>query len=161
MIATLRLALILALSATPALSLSCLRPDVVRMYEDVRDSEDSYWIVRGRIQPLESVAYPMKGPDGNYPADARASTRVRLTGLGLTTDGTYTPFAKELTMTIGCTVVWCGTPPLDTEVCAAVTLTETGPEWVRNPCPWTAIPVEDGDEARLLACLRDGDCQLK
>lgn len=153
------LAAVLALVATPALPLSCLKPDVVRMYEEVRDSENSFWLARGRIEPLEPVAWPKRGPDGIYPNDAEASTRVRLTGLGLRPDGTYAPFAQDITMTISCVVSWCGSPPFDTEIYAAVELTEDGPELWIGACPWLAIPVGEGDDARLLACVRDGDCR--
>ncbi len=145
--------------ATPALSLSCLRPDVVRMYEEIRDAEASYWLLKGRITPLEPVALPRKNAQGQYDDDARATTAIRFAGLGLSTDGTYKPFAQEMAMTVECVSIWCGDAPMDAEVFAAVELTVSGPELTIGPCPWYAIPVTDDGEARLLSCIRDGDCR--
>ena len=42
-----------------AAALSCLRPDAVTLYEQARDSEDAYYIVRGELQ----ITGPVDEPD--------------------------------------------------------------------------------------------------
>jgi len=102
-----------------------------------------------------------RSADGTYPDDAEAGTPIRLMGSALSPDGTYNPFSREIVMTIACVASWCGAPPPDEEIFAAVRVAETGPELWIGPCPWHAIPYTPEDESRLLSCVRDGDCQRR
>lgn len=154
-----KLALLAALLPAPVNALSCLQPDIVALYREIDASPGVYWLIRGRVELLQPVAWPKSGPDGNYRDDAEARTPIRLTGKALSPDGTYRPFSRDLVMTIGCVAVWCGAPPLDEEIFAAVKVTSAGPELWIGPCPWHAIPFTAEDEARLLACVREGDCR--
>ena len=150
-------ALCLAL-ASPAWSLSCLRPDVVRIYEMAREAEAGFWIVRGQIFADDPIAVPEPRPDGSHEEGASASTPVAFVGLGLMTDGTYREFSQTITLTITCLSHWCGSAPLETDVFAAIEVKDTGPELVIDPCSSRIATFSDEDEERLLRCVRDGTC---
>lgn len=144
--------------ASPAWSLSCLPPDTVRLYETARDANEGFWIVRGRIFAETPIAMPEAGSSGGYGESASASTPVRFTGLGLTSDGTYKGFAQDITLTISCFANWCGSAPYDEEVFAAIEVKDSGPELVIDPCSSRMVPYSEEAEERLVDCVRDGNC---
>ncbi|WP_371224940.1 hypothetical protein [Roseovarius sp. 2305UL8-3] len=90
--------------ATPALSLSCLPPDVTSAYNMAAESEDHYIVVTGELTFKDA-----KLPKG-YANDSPASTRVpaRLTGKALTKSGFNIAFDRNITLDVLCFGPWCG-----------------------------------------------------
>ena len=144
-------------AAQPALALSCLRPDVIRLYSDARDSEDLYSMVVGKITATNPIAIPKKDNGGSTKAD----TTVRVTGRSLTSSGFTAPFDRDVTLRASCLSVWCADPPtLDTEV--FLTLRHDGDARVVDigPCPFNALPWSADEEARVLNCHRFDRCSI-
>lgn len=152
------LATALALLSTPALSLSCLRPDVVRMYEQARDADASYWMVRGQLVSETPLSAPKAQPDGRFKDNASASTTVRFQGKALHRDGFRDIPDTDITVTITCIAHWCGSVPLEQDLFMAIEITETGPELLAPACSSRVIQFSEENEARLLRCALDGVC---
>lgn len=135
----------------PATALSCLPPDPVRMYLTADEAEIGYWIVLGRITMMGEPGEPKDGQD--------ADTPVLITGMGLHLDGTYRPFAQPVTLRQTCLGPWCGGLPGEEDQFLAIAVTEEdGPMLVVDPCYSNVAPLTGDGEARLLACVKDGDC---
>lgn len=148
------LATILALVATNADALSCLRPDAVRLFEMVRDAEESYYLVKGRISLLETA----NAPD---PESGKAAlTRARVSGHALGQSGFATPFEQEITLQTTCLGIWCGSAEDGTgELIMGLELTATGPVLNVGPCGGDQVTWDPSGEDRLLACYRNGVCK--
>ena len=150
--------LVLALLATPVWSLSCLRPDIVRTFEQARDAEEGFWIVRGRVLSDQPIATPALGADGVYKDGAKADTPVRVVGQGLRPDGQFGDFVQDVTLSITCLAHWCGSVTLEEELFMAIEVKENGPELVADPCSNRIVRFSEEGEARLLRCVREGVC---
>ena len=146
------------LGAGPALALSCLQPDAVRLYEAARDSESDYWIAVGRIRAMEEVNVPESGLRPPQDEESHADTKVQFLGRVLVGDRIFHPFARRVTLRLTCVSAWCAGDPGDAQVIAAIEVAERGLVLSIGPCSETAVPhTEDGME-RLLACHADGEC---
>jgi hypothetical protein len=145
------------LTAQPLHALSCLAPDVVRNYEYARDSEDTYSMVIGRIEPYGPIAVPEQ--DLSAKTDRSTETQIRLTGRALTANGFTAEFQRDVTLRIQCVSVWCaGAPDIEPEV--FVTLRHDGDARVLDigPCLGNATKWTAEDEARVLNCHRFQKC---
>lgn len=148
----------MSMLASPVWSLSCLRPDVVRAFEQARDAEEAFWFLRGTLIFDDALGVPEPQPDGRYKDDASASTIVRFEGHALHLDG-FRPMAdRDITVTVRCLAHWCGVVMPDEKLFMAVELTENGPELTLDPCRSRAVPFSEEGEKRLLRCARDGMC---
>lgn len=152
------LAFLLALIATPAMSLSCLRPDVVRLYEQARDADASYWLLRGQLVSDTPLATPQAQPDGRYKDNTSASSTARFQGKSLHRDGFRDAADTDVTVTVTCIAHWCGGVPLEEDLIMAIEVTETGPELLAPPCSTRFIRFSEENEARLLRCALDNVC---
>ncbi len=153
-----RTALVLAVAtAQPLHALSCMQPDVVRQYEQARDSDETYSMVIGRIEPYGPIAVPEQDLTGQ--SDRRVDTRVRLVGRSLTSKGFSAEFQRDITLRVGCLSVWCAGAP-DTEVEVFATLRHNGEARILElgPCPSNALTWTADDEARVLNCHRFQKC---
>ncbi|NNL48303.1 MAG: hypothetical protein HKO76_08050 [Acidimicrobiia bacterium] len=152
-----RAATVLALvAATPANALSCLAPDAVRLYTQAAESDALFAIVTGRLHPDGEVRVPEV--DANSQKNAEATTRVRMTGKVLGSQGFAQEFEREIDVTVTCLSIWCGTAITDQDILAAVRLTDDAPVLEVGPCGGMAIPLEGADVDGLLRCHRTGDC---
>jgi hypothetical protein len=155
-------ALLIAATPLPAIALSCLRPDAVRLFEEARDSPDPFMIVHGYLHTDGPIALPNPDANGQYPGDATAHTTVRLSGQGLTDTGFTAPVNQDITLAVTCLVAWCGTPLLDVAIIAAIQLKDTGPELLVSPCEgWRAMRGTPEDARRVEECHRDGNCVIR
>ena len=144
------------LAATPALALSCLAPDIIRDYTHARDSDDLYSMVIGQIAADPAIEVPEAGGHS-----AKADTRVRLTGRGLTQTGFTAPFEGEIIVRTSCFSAWCAAAPAtDTQVFTL--LRHSGDDLILelSPCPGGALPWSADDEARVLNCHRFDKCAI-
>ena len=104
MIRTLAFAAAIAALATPALALSCLRPNVVQTYKRAAEAEESYSVVIGTIRFDESKLPKSVGNDS--PPNTRIAARFQ--GKALTKSGFDMPFARNITLEVLCFGPWCG-----------------------------------------------------
>lgn len=148
------------LLAGPVHALSCLPPDPVALYRNAVESEQAYWIVRGRIMPLGPVALPEPGDVGSGTDVSEARTSARLTGLGMQLDGSFRPFAREVVLTLTCLGPWCAGPPDEKqEYFVAVEADRDAPVVRVGPCYGDLVPYSEDGLARLLACVRGEECR--
>lgn len=143
------------LAAAPANALSCLRPDAVRLFEQARDAEETYYIVKGRISLLE---------EANLPTDPKVPTRTRarIEGSALAAETFGAPFSREVALETTCASIWCG--QLDGLAGELIMAIETEGDALSlriGPCGGDQVPWDQNGEDRLLACYRDGDCGAK
>ena len=155
---TLVTAITLALAATPAVSLSCIRPDIVRMYEQARDSDAGYWLVRGQLVSDTPLATPQPEPDGRFKDNASANSTVQFQGQGLHRDGFHDISDTDITVTITCLSHWCGSVPLKEDLFMAIEVTDAGPVLLAPPCSSRVFFFSEENEARLLRCAFEGVC---
>ncbi len=145
--------------ASPASALSCLRPDIVSTFEQARDAEAGYWIVKGRISANGPITEPQPNDMGLHKDDAKASTPVRVTGEGLKPDGTFAAFDRDITLSVTCLAHWCGSVNLDHTHFMAIEVKDTGPELFADPCSSQIVPYTADGEERLRRCVQDGVCK--
>ena len=145
--------------AQPVSALSCLRPDVVRQYEQARDSDDLYSMVIGTIAATPPIAIPEPDANGNYPDGAKADTKIRITGRELTGTGFAADFDREVIVRARCLSVWCASAP-EAGQDVFLTLRHADDDLLLeiSPCPTNALPWSADDEARVLNCHRFQKC---
>ena len=147
--------LTLFLAANPAFSLSCMRPDSVRMFENARDSEDIYYVIKGRLTPKNTYAIPTS-ENGK---DSVADTSVVIDGVGLGTRSFSVPVKVEAMVILTCLSVWCAGPPPEGELLMIVKKQNEALTLEVGPCGGTAIPWSVDSENRLLDCHRSNSCK--
>lgn len=153
------LAFLLLLLATPASALSCLEPSPLSQYTHARDSKDLYSMVIGKIEPYGRIKVPKQDLNSNQTSKT-GTTRARLTGRALTHDGFTANYEGDITLSIGCLSIWCGSPP-ETGTDLFLTLRHDGDTRIADlgPCPMNALPWTAQDETRVLECHRKGKCR--
>ena len=143
--------------AGPAQALSCLRPDVVDLYEHARDSSDTYFMVRGKLRYENPPKLPQ--PNEKSAEGAAAESPALLQGVGLGPSGFSSPFEREIILSLTCLTVWCpGAPEEGKELFIALRHQSGDLILDQSACPSNAIPVAPGDEARLIQCHKFGRC---
>ena len=150
--------LAVALLAGPAAALSCLPPDAVELYTQARDAESDYWVVRGRIRLKEPLNRPEPLQGGGLEPGPHADTRIQVLGRVLIGDGSFHPFARNVTLRLTCLSVWCGDLPVEEDLILALEVTNDQPVLSIDPCRGTAVPYDEDGMERLLACHTTGDC---
>ena len=154
------LALAMILCAGPAMALSCMRPDAVRMFEYARDSEDIFYVIKGRIDPVSDYDVPTVDSDAQPKMnDAVANTPVRIKGVGLGRKGFSVPVDVAATVQLSCLSVWCSGPPPDGELLMIVKKETNALTFQIGPCGGTAIPWSKDAEDRLLQCHLSNNCE--
>ena len=92
------LALAFSTLATPLWALSCLAPDAVFTFQDIKKSDDSYYFVKGTVTLTE----PANAPTPMHPKNSEAFTKARVTGQGLTPSGFDASFDEPVTIRATC-----------------------------------------------------------
>ncbi|MDD9921872.1 MAG: hypothetical protein OXQ92_06280 [Boseongicola sp.] len=154
MIRVLFLAAVLTISAAQsAIALSCLRPDAVRLFEYVRDADEPFYMVRGRIEITGPVSEPIQN------SDKRAPTPARLVGIALGKDSFSSPFDRAVTIEAYCLGPWCGSAETeDVEMFFGVEIRDDELFVRIGPCGGDVVRWDRDGERRLLNCYRDGQC---
>lgn len=149
------IAFLVLLTAQPALALSCLRPDAVRLYEMARDSESVFVMVRGRAE----VTGPAIDLVPNNTQDQTATTTAVVSGTMLTSHAFGRDFEREITLEVSCLGPWCGgTDGLDREQFMAIQITDSDLVLRLGPCGGDVVNWDRDGERRMLACHRGGTC---
>ena len=151
--------LALVLSATQAVALSCIEPDVERSFNRWVDSEDTYYIGVGSLKPLDAL---QKIPNrfltqGSNDNDTPITARYQFSGELLDGERGH-PADLQITVNITCAGPWCGGFPKEGES-GLMALRGTG---ILNltldmhACPGSIFPA--GTKGRIQQCIRDGRC---
>ena len=144
---------VLASAASPALALSCARPNAVHLYEMARDAEEVYYFVRGRIDLTGAVAEPSPR------SDAPALTPARISGTALNSHGFGTAFDREIVIEAHCLASWCGSARgLTGELFAALQIKGDDLYLRVGPCGGDIAQWDRIGERQLLECHRGGPC---
>lgn len=116
--------------ATPALSLSCAPPDVIRSYQRAAEAEEAYIVVHGTLHFDEN-----KIPKANH-NDSPPSTRfrARLTGKALSETGFDIDFDREITLDLICFGPWCAGAKSDIPYLGFLKQMATGYALQLDPC---------------------------
>lgn len=146
-------------AASPAFALSCLAPDIVWLYQHIKEDEADYVLVRGKVRPTEPPN--LAEPSGMKPSEA--FTRAYATGHALSASGFNARFDRPITIRVTCAGSWCGEPEGledDTHI-FAVRLDGDSAVLDRGPCSGLAQRWTPEEETRLLDCHLKGKCELK
>lgn len=140
--------------ASPALALSCMRPDAVQLYELARDSEDTYVAVRGRIDLSEPAQNPI--PDTEIPT----ITQAVMSGYSLTSHAFGALFHSKIEIRATCLGPWCGSAEgFEGEQIAMLRVDGNDIyTLMAGPCGGQALAWTKDGERRLLDCHRTGNC---
>ncbi len=153
MIRIIAIVAVLASATSPALALSCARPNAVHLYERARDADEPYYIVRGRIDLTGPVAEP--SPSNDRPA----LTSARITGTALNSHGFGTVFDRDIIIEAHCLASWCGSAEgLTGELFAALQIKGDELTLRVGPCGGDIAQWDRISERQLLECHRAGIC---
>ena len=151
--------LLFLMVAEAAFALSCMRPDAVRLYENARDSEDTYWIAQGRLRLKERLNVPTPPEPNRLTTESHfADTRAQFLGRVLIEDGSFHPFARNITLRLSCLSVWCASAPPDESMIAAIRVDGDALVLDVDPCNSFAVQMDEDGLNRLVACHKGGEC---
>lgn len=153
------LTLYLAVLTGPVHALSCMAPDVVWLYQHIKNDDADYLLVKGKVTLTEppNFAEPM----GMKPSEAFTSAYA--TGHALSASGFNARFDRPITIRVTCAGSWCGDPEglEDNTHIFAVRLDGDNTVLDRGPCSGLAQRWTPEEETRLLDCHLKGKCELK
>lgn len=152
------LAVVLALCATQAQALSCLKPDVVRTYKEVDASPDRWGAAVGRLDFDESQLPEAPQSDPNA-APPQTPVRAQLVGKTLDSDGFTKPFQGNVTLMVQCYGPWCAQPQSGQEYLVFLKREPNRHVAFADPCGTRlfANPSRE-DLDRITTCFRNGPC---
>ncbi|MFY0633898.1 MAG: hypothetical protein JXQ91_08795 [Vannielia sp.] len=146
------------LSAVPAVALSCLRPDPVRIYTQARDAEARYRIVHGTLTAQETVRRKRPAP-GSQATPKPVRVKARLQGMQLGRGGFATPIDTPVTVVLTCAASWCGGWPGAGQLLMAVQETSGGLSVESDACSSQIYSKPTrADLGRVLTCHKGGAC---
>ena len=145
----------LALVATQAGALSCIRPDPIRSFQVASEAEEEYLILKGQFSfdpgllPQSEVASGLVLPQ---PIPAQFE------GQSLTVDGFTNPITGLITVMPVCIGAFCGGLTPGTDVIAFARKQDNIYVVDADPCgAWVFTP-DSVTEAALAACVRGEPC---
>jgi hypothetical protein len=144
----------LAAAGSPALALSCMRPDPVRDYVAARDAVARFRVVHGTFLPNAQAE--------DFVSDEGRGSRVtgRLSGLSLGRAGFATPYDEVIVVRAFCLADWCGRLPSGGARLYFVELAPDGPRVTTSSCGGGFIDVDADALKRVVTCHRTGHCPV-
>jgi hypothetical protein len=148
-----------ALVAQQALALSCLRPDVVRSYEQAALADEIYVMLLGRFT-FDAAELP-KGQDVQPPGqDRSASLSAEFVGHGLNRSGFVVPVERSVTLSVQCWAAWCGGLASGGLGMAFAERTAEGYVVKIDPCGTQFFPdPSDAMIEQAVACMQGHSCR--
>ena len=152
------LPVMLSFAAGPALSLSCLPPDVIRSYNEAAASEKSYVVVHGTLSFDEGQ---LPEVDLNRQDETPPETDIpgRLTGKSLSQAGFEAEFDRPVTVRAMCFGPWCGRPVSGTDYLSF--LEKSGDSYVLAVTPCGGFEFAEPTKAMLkqvTQCMQGNSC---
>ncbi|MEQ9259537.1 MAG: hypothetical protein RIG84_10590 [Roseovarius sp.] len=153
------LATLSSLAATPAVSLSCMRPDVARAFAQADAAEETYIVARATLS-FDEALLPQTDWENQAATPPHTLIPARLEGQALTKEGFTTPFAQEITLDAQCFGPWCSGAESGTEFLVFLEKRAEGYLFPLDPCGTMAFPEPTAAQgARVLQCLRGAGCE--
>lgn len=149
------LAIAVAMFATQAGALSCVRPDPIRAFQAASDATEEYLILKGQFTfditqlPQSEVTSGLVLPQ---PIPAQ------FTGMSLTMDGFTNPIAGPVTVMPVCFGAFCGGLQPGVDIIAFARKQDSTYVVEADPCGGWLFTPDPVTEAALTACLRGEPC---
>ena len=150
------IAALMAAVASPALALSCVRPDVAATYLRAAEAEETYIVVHGTLQFNQRKLPKAKGNE------SPPTTRIpaRMTGKALTKSGFDHEFERNITLEVQCFGPWCGGAGSGETYLAFLQRTGSGYVMVADPCASLSFQNPDPDKlSTVQQCFNGGPCK--
>ena len=148
--------LTLAALATPALSLSCVRPDVANTYNFAAQADEKYVVVHGTLS-FNKARLPQAAGNDSPPT---TKIKARLTGKALSENGFDHPFDRPITLEVHCFGPWCGSAEPGAPYLGFVQHTTNGYVLAVDPCGGMGFSNPTNDMLkRVQSCFKGGACQ--
>jgi len=156
-------AAVLALVASPALSLSCLPSDAAATYLRAAEAEESYIVVHGQLRFDESKLAEWVGitTEGRVQqGDRSLEIPARLRGKSLSRTGFDARFDREISLKIACWGPWCGGVGSGDTYLAFLQKHDDGYTLVADPCSsWLVFPPHKAQMETLTQCIQVRSCK--
>ena len=149
------LTLILTVLAGQVQALSCVPPDVRWSFNHADESEDRYFVLRGRFE-FPDYTFP-ESTDPNQDRSLRVQTQF--TGHVFTRRGFTNPKTQDVTLEISCLGPWCGGAVPNQEYVAFAKETDAGLVVEVSACSWALLNPSPGQEAQLIDCVNGRSCK--
>ena len=157
-LATVAIALSLALPATEAGALSCRRPDVARAFRQASEAPDPTIVVLGKLS-YDTGLLPRGVGMGNDSARHGLRLTARLRGRSLSGSGFGPRISENIALDIRCVSAWCGRIPPNEEVLMFLRKTDSGHVLEVGPCPqFFFVTPSEAQIATARQCLSGGPC---
>ncbi|EPX79767.1 hypothetical protein [Salipiger mucosus] len=141
--------------AQPALALSCMRPDLVRDFEEAA-ADPAEWIVVSGALRFDPADLP-PAPGETVTETGGGEIAARMEGMALSGEGFTIPFDREITLRLTCAGPWCGSVRPGAHL-AFLKHEPPGYTMIVGACPGRVWPdPTPAMEAQLTACMQ-GDC---
>lgn len=143
------------LVATPALSLSCMRPDVKRSFQQAAQAEEVYVVAHGTLTFAEHKLPEAVGND----SPPQTLIPAHLSGKALSATGFDVEFDRDITLDVLCFGPWCGGAGSGEEYLVFLRKDDEGYTMIADPC---ASMIFQDPNAEMLgtvsACFKAGTC---
>jgi hypothetical protein len=143
------------LFATPALSLSCMRPDVKYSFQQAAEAEETYIVARGTLTFSERKLPEAVGND----SPPQTLIPAHLKGWGLSDTGFNVEFDQDITLEVLCFGPWCGGAGSGKEYLVFLRKDNDGYTMIADPC--ASMVFQDPSTEMLdtvAACFKAGAC---
>lgn len=147
--------LVLVSLASPAATLSCMRPDVARSYTEAAAAEGRYMVVHGTLR-FDEARLPAAVLNESPP-----STKIpaHLSGKALSNGQFNYPFDRKITLDVLCFGPWCGGAENGLDYLVFVQVTAEGYTLTVNPCGGQAFANPTSEDLRRVErCNAEGPC---
>ncbi len=148
---------LLALTAGPALALSCARPTIEGNFLEHSQAKERYILVFGYLTNRRNV---VPGPEREGVVGGRSEN---FTATFIGHQGTRAGFDRPIKTTVAisttCAGAWCGSVAMDAMMMTFLETTPYGHRMTIGPCSGSEFltPTKD-QKRRMLQCLRGGVC---
>lgn len=148
MIRAVLFAALAALTAGPALALSCLEPSVARSFEEARAAEEVYAVVLGRFE-FDRADLSSKG----------ATIPAIFDGRVLGPDGFVAEARRSVLLEVTCAMSWCGQIEPGAETLAFIEQGEDGLKVDVAPCPQWVFQGPSPEQIEVARSCMTGSCE--
>jgi hypothetical protein len=142
--------------ASPALSLSCLRPDVARSYGFAAEAEETYIVVHGRLTFDERRLPEAVGND----SPPSTVIKAHVSGKSLTQAGFTSAFDRDITLEVGCYGPWCAGASSGEDYLLFLRKDASGYTYMADPCGSLGFAAPTSEMLNQVEqCMKGGHCK--
>lgn len=143
------------LVATPALSLSCMRPDVKRSFQQAAQAEEVYVVAHGTLTFAEHKLPEAVGND----SPPQTLIPAHLSGKALSATGFDVEFDRDITLEVLCFGPWCGGAGSGNDYLVFLRKDHEGYTMSSDPCASMIFQDPSPEMIDTVAtCFEEGSC---